>query len=236
METVCILLCFMAMVQFALQLSLFRSQTAYWISLAVGAAFCLACYPYAIEESYKQFSNYLRNQVLMQNLTVLIYAEAFIGILLTRWHADAGLSKAKSRRYWTWVQYLPGLLFFPALYFLNSMMYLLGAGISLPWICTWLCLAFLGIGWGVSRFFSWNFPKAHTRQLLKYGLHALQLLVALGIGISFTQAPLEPAQEHISLDWVSYGLVLMGVGLLLASGYLLQGYKIRKTKRILKTN
>lgn len=182
-----------------------------WQTLLFGAvcgAFVAATYPYAILQSKTQLADYLQNTAALKNMAVIITLESCVCFA----YCIAVLQGAERQRWWMkLLKWYPGLLVFPALFYLQTELVFSFPGVGFTTI-SYAFAGFVVLMFPLlSRFFRCLLPQGEMR----LEIHFLVSLFVCIIGLLTTvngnvtyQAVREP------LNWTAMGFAF-GLFLLL---------------------
>lgn len=199
-------------------------------SAAVCALFVGLMWPYAIEQSKSQISDWLENASLMLDIAVILTLEVLLQMAFCILAANIQTSgKVKPRTLWIYrfLRWFPGVLIFPVLFsVLVAIIFALpGVSFSLvAWSLAGVILFMIPVG---SWFLRWILPEKEIRLEILFLSNALIALLGIIATVNGQTAVAGISQ----VDWMA----LMGVGLLLIVGFLggIVLYRI-KFKRIIK--
>lgn len=199
-------------------------------SAAVCALFVGLMWPYAIEQSKSQISDWLENASLMLDIAVILTLEVLLQMAFCILAANIQTSgKVKPRTLWIYrfLRWFPGVLIFPVLFsVLVAIIFALpGVSFSLvAWSLAGVILFMIPVG---SWFLRWLLPEKEIRLEILFLSNALIALLGIIATVNGQTAVAGISQ----VDWMA----LMGVGLLLIVGFLggIVLYRI-KFKRIIK--
>lgn len=199
-------------------------------SAAVCALFVGLMWPYAIEQSKSQISDWLENASLMLDIAVILTLEVVLQMAFCILAANIQTSgKVKPRTLWIYrfLRWFPGVLIFPVLFsVLVAIIFALpGVSFSLvAWSLAGVILFMIPVG---SWFLRWLLPEKEIRLEILFLSNALIALLGIIATVNGQTAVAGISQ----VDWMA----LMGVGLLLIVGFLggIVLYRI-KFKRIIK--
>lgn len=199
-------------------------------SAAVCALFVGLMWPYAIEQSKSQISDWLENASLMLDIAVILTLEVVLQMAFCILAANIQTSgKVKPRTLWIYrfLRWFPGVLIFPVLFsVLVAIIFALpGVSFSLvAWSLAGVILFMIPVG---SWFLRWILPEKEIRLEILFLSNALIALLGIIATVNGQTAVAGISQ----VDWMA----LMGVGLLLIVGFLggIVLYRI-KFKRIIK--
>lgn len=200
----------------------FLLKQTFWKMIAVGviAAICATfagwMWPYAIEQSKSQIANWLANQPLMLDTSVILSIEVCIQMayaMLAVHVANDYPVKPRTMRAYRFLRWFPGLLIFPVLF--SGLVYLIFAfpGISFQTIA-WSYAAFILIAIPCARYLIiYLLPEKELRLELFFLTNAL---VAI-LGIVATVNGKTSAAGVSEIDWKA----LIGVTAITLTGGIL---------------
>lgn len=224
MQTLILLIFVLSILSFALQLALFRRRLFVALWLVILGAFVYFAHAWAIELSYKAFEQTMADVRLMGNFTVALVAEAIGGILFSIFLIRYAYGEPV-RKYFRNLIYLPGLVIFPALFYLEAYAFLQQAGADFTGLAILMSIGFPLAILGLWFMFYLLVPEYDLRLELKFILHVLQLAMAiilaemlLGLPVAYSGAP---------VDFSQLATVLLGALALISAGYLWHRYRLR---------
>ncbi|TRX70933.1 hypothetical protein [Carboxylicivirga sp. M1479] len=231
MQTLVIILFVLAILSFSIQLQLFEKPWIMFACLAFVAVFIYGMHHLAIEQSYKTFRAALNNSSLMMDFVVLQVVEALAGLLLSifliRDHYNEPV-----KPFFKNALFLPGIIIFPALFYLESLVFLQVHGMSFPVLAVGIAvLAILGIyliGWCFKKLI----PEFDLQLEMKFVVHLLQLSGGVILSVVMLRLPVQQAEHSaISLMPTLVMITCLLGGSLLGSFW----YQI-KIKRFIKSS
>lgn len=229
METVVLVMMILVCFNYALKQTN-RKIYSVLFSAAVCALFVVLMWPYAIEQSKSQISDWLADSSLMLDVAVILSLEVVIQMAFCILAAHIQTSgKVKPITIWIYrvLRWFPGVLIFPVLFsiLVSAIFALPGVSFSLvAWVLAAIVFISIPLGSWILR---WLLPEKEIRLELLFLANAL--IAILGV-ISTVNG--QTAVAGISeVDWSALGgiVVLLIVGLV--AGII--AYKI-KLKRITK--
>ncbi len=172
-------------------------------------------YQQAIEQSYSVFREMLSNSTLMTDFTVLQVIEAIGGILLSiyliRFHF-----KERVKSIYQYFVYLPGIILFPAIFYIESYLFLQITGMNFQGLAICLSIAIpaliLLMKWGITSLI----PEFDLRLELKFALHIIQLVNAVILSVFLLRLPVKtvnidsPINQILTLLFVLFVFVAVG--------------------------
>ncbi|MCU4155534.1 hypothetical protein J1N10_06070 [Carboxylicivirga sp. A043] len=216
MQTIVITLFILAIVSFAIQLQLFRNRWLLWGWLFVVALFVYFMHHLAIDQSYKTFRATLTNSSVMMDFTVLQVIEAVGGLLVSIFLIRAHYNEPV-KKFFRYSIYLPGIIIFPALFYLESIFFLQVHGIdfkSVALIVAIIAMVVLYIlGWG----FKALIPEFDLQLEMKFIVHLLQLIGGIILSVVMLRLPIHSAGQELSalpmlvLLFVALGGIISGL-------------------------
>ena len=199
-------------------------------SAAVCALFVGLMWPYAIEQSKSQISDWLADSTLMLDIAVILTLEVAIQMSFCILSAHIQTSgKVKQITIWVYriLRWFPGVLIFPVLFSLlvSAIFALPGVSFSLvAWVLAAIVFFVIPLGSWIIR---WLLPEKEIRLELFFLANAL--IAILGV---ITTVNGQTAVAGISeVDWSALGGIVVLLILGLAAGAIV--YRI-KLKRIIK--
>lgn len=229
MQTLVVILFVLAIASFAIQLQLFRKPWLLWSWLVAVTLFIYLMHHWAIEQSYKSFRATLSNAGLMTDFTVLQIIEALSGLLISifmiRWHYNEPVKK-----FLRYAIYLPGIIIFPALFYLESLVFLQLHSIDFQLLAGIIAFAAVVLiyllGWG----FRMLIPEFDLQLEMKFILHLLQLIGGIILSVIMLRLPVNQAPDSsLAYDGLLIIVVTVVTGIIAGTFW----YRIR-LKRIQK--
>jgi len=218
METLVLILFILSFLLTGLQLSFMQKKRMVGIWLLVSGLFTFAMHNSAIEQSYDTFMRQLENTALVTDFVVVLVIEAILGVLLAilmiRKHYGEPV-----RKFFRNAAYFPGVIVFPALFYLMSIVYLNTPGFSFTGIAIVLALAFPLVLLGIRFLVKKLIPEFELRAELKFILHILQLLGGIILSIQYLKLPVSqqhkisalPASNLIVMILITLGVIGLGI-------------------------
>ncbi len=214
-QALVIILFVLAIVSCSIQFSLFPIKKVIWGWLAGISVYVYLMYQQAIEQSYSVFREMLSNSTLMTDFTVLQVIEAIGGILLSiyliRFHF-----KERVKSIYQYFVYLPGIILFPAIFYIESYLFLQITGMNFQGLAICLAIAIpaliLLMKWGITSLI----PEFDLRLELKFALHIIQLVNAVILSVFLLRLPVKtvnidsPINQILTLLFVLFVFVAVG--------------------------
>lgn len=229
METVVLVMMILVCFNYVLKQT-YRKIYSVVFSAAVCALFVGLMWPYAIEQSKSQISDWLADSTLMLDIAVILTLEVAIQMAFCILSAHIQTSgKVKPITIWAYriLRWFPGVLVFPVLFSLLVSAIFAFPGISfslVAWVLAAIVFVVIPLGcWGIK----WLLPEKEIRLELLFLANAL--IAILGVIATVNG---QTAVAGISeVDWSALGgiVVLLIIGLM--GGVI--AYRI-KLKRIIK--
>ena len=229
METVVLVMMILVCFNYVLKQT-YRKIYLVILSAAACALFAGLMWPYAIEQSKLQISDWLSDAALMLDLSVVLTLEVAIQMAFCILSASIQTSgKVKPISIWTYriLRWFPGILIFPVLFSLlvSAIFALPGVTFSLvSWVLAAIIFVVIPIG---TRILKWLLPEKEIRlELLFLG----NALIAI-LGVIATVNGQTAVTGVSEVDWSA----LVGIVVLLIFGLVagVIAYRI-KMKRIIK--
>lgn len=184
------------------------------LSAVVCALFVGMMWPYAIEQSKTQMTDWLADSVLMLDVAVVLSLEVGFQMAFCILAAHIRTSgKVRRRTLWTYrfLRWFPGILVFPVLFYMLVVTIFALPGVSFPtaaWSLAGAVLVAVPLGtWALKRFL----PEKEIRLELMFLSNAL---IAV-LGIIATVNGRTAVAGNNEIDWLAAG----GVMLLVAAGF-----------------
>ena len=233
METLILILIILAVLSLPVQLGFMEKRWSMALWLLAVAVFIYFSHSLAIEQSYGKFSQQLANNALMTDLIVVQVIEALAGLLLAIFIIRKHFGEPV-KRFFSFAIYLPGILVFPALFFLSSFAYFNFTGVDFQLMAVILAILFPLTLFGMYLFFKWLIPEFDIRAEVKFALHIFQLLGGIVLSVQYLKLPVNTAGYDYALHIKE--LTIMGVIALLIIGGGVVYHRIKMTlkMRILK--
>ena len=229
METVVLVMMILVCFNYMLKQT-YRKIYSVLLSAAVCALFVGLMWPYAIEQSKSQISDWLADSSLMLDIAVILTLEVAIQMSFCILSAHIQTSgKVKPITIWVYriLRWFPGVLIFPVLFSLlvSAIFALPGMSFSLvAWILATIVFVVIPLGCWVIK---WLLPEKEIRLELLFLANAL--IAILGVIATVNG---QTAVAGISeVDWSALGGIVVLLIFGLAAGII--AYRI-KLKRIIK--
>ncbi len=229
METVVLVMMILVCFNYMLKQT-YRKIYSVLLSAAVCALFVGLMWPYAIEQSKSQISDWLADSSLMLDIAVILTLEVAIQMSFCILSAHIQTSgKVKPITIWVYriLRWFPGVLIFPVLFSLlvSAIFALPGMSFSLvAWILAAIVFVVIPLGCWVIK---WLLPEKEIRLELLFLANAL--IAILGVIATVNG---QTAVAGISeVDWSALGGIVVLLIFGLAAGII--AYRI-KLKRIIK--
>ncbi|MCG8579304.1 MAG: hypothetical protein MI866_05280 [Bacteroidales bacterium] len=198
MQTLVIILFILAIVSFAIQLQLFRNSRLHWSWLVIVALFVYFMHHLAIEQSYKAFRATLTDTGVMMDFTVLQVIEA-IGGLLVSIYMIRDHYREPVKKFFRYTVYLPGLIIFPALFYLESILFLQVHGVDFRLIAFSVAIFAMILIWLIGLGFKTLIPEFDLRLEMKFIVHLIQLTGGIILSVLMLRLPVNTAVQELSL-------------------------------------
>lgn len=207
MQTLVIILFVLAIASFAMHLQLFRNRWLLWGWLLAVSLFVYFMHHQAIDMSYKAFRATLTNSSVMMDFTVLQVIEALGGLLISTFLIRDHY-KEPVKKFFRYAVYLPGIIVFPALFYIESFLFLQVHGLDFRLIAFAIAiisvLVIYLLGWG----FKALIPEFDLQLEMKFIVHLLQLIGGITLSVVMLRLPVHSAAQELSIMPM---LVLMAV-------------------------
>lgn len=226
METVVFILMILVCFNFILKQTYRKVYSVAGISL-ICALFVGFAYPYAIEQSKSQISDWLANTQLMLDTSVVLTVEVVIQMsfcMLAAYMQTAG--EVKKRTLWAYcaLRWFPGILIFPVLFSCLVAVIFLFPGVSfslISWSLAAVVVLVIPLG---SLFMKWLIPEKELRLELLFLCNALIGILGVIATVNGTTA----VKGISGVDWAALAgliaLVIAGA----AAGLVFRYVKIKK--------
>ncbi len=219
-----ILFC-LAVFSLIMQMSFLKEKSVVGLLLmAIGIGIFMA-YPYAIEQSYSKFKMLLGNQNLMGDFLVLQVIESTLGLLFSIVLIRI-FYKERVRRWFRYFKFFPGIIFIPALFYIESYLFLNITGFDFKVFASVLAVAIPLVLFALLKLILYLIPEYDLRLELKFILHILQLITAIVISIKIYRLPANTAINEVPYLQM---LVLLAMTVLLGVlGVAMYNYRMKK--------
>ncbi|MBQ7941709.1 MAG: hypothetical protein IJ328_04800 [Muribaculaceae bacterium] len=226
METVVFILMILVCFNFILKQTYRKVYSVAGISL-ICALFVGFAYPYAIEQSKSQISDWLANTQLMLDISVVLTVEVVIQMsfcMLAAYMQTAG--EVKKRTLWAYraLRWFPGILIFPVLFSCLVAVIFSFPGVSfslISWSLAAVVVLVIPLG---SLFMKWLIPEKELRLELLFLCNALIGILGVIATVNGTTA----VKGISEVDWAALAgliaLVIAGA----AAGLVFRYVKIKK--------
>ncbi len=212
MQTLVITLFILAIVSFSIQLQVMRNR--WWMGgwLLAIAVFVYLMHHFAIEQSYKAFREALTNSSLMMDFTVLQVIEALAGLLLSIFLIRSNYNEPV-KKFFKYAVYLPGIIIFPALFYLESMLFLQMHGVDFKVLALSIAIASVIIIYLIGYGFKVLIPEFDLQLEMKFIVHLLQLAGGIILSVVMLRLPVHSANQEVTLlpSVVLLAIVVAGV-------------------------
>lgn len=210
MDSVLLLLTLLAVVKTVLTDSLLPRR---WQGVVFGllcAGFVWFCHPYALELNKLQVEQALYTKDALMNISLIV----MLDLLLTFGNCRAWIVPRRKTR---WMRYIPTLLIFPAIFYLQINLFFTFAGSSFAAVSTGLAIGIFvilaGGDWAVRTLIP--FQEGRIELTLLTGM----LIFALTICCTVFHPSATVVSHSAPIDWRGMGLALSVTGVLFAAGY-----------------
>lgn len=226
METVVFVLMILVCFNFMLKQTYRKPYSVAAISV-VCALFVGLMYPYAIEQSKSQISEWLANQSLMLDTSVVLTVEVVLQMSFCVLSAHIHTSGViKKRTLWTYrlLRWFPGILIFPVLF--SALVAVIFAFPGVPfarvsWCMAAVVLVFIPLGTWLLR---WLLPEKEVRLELLFMCNAL---VAI-LGVIATVNGRTAVKGVGDVDWFAFAGLILLVAAGSVAGILIRKIKMKK--------
>ena len=181
MDTIVLILILLTAFNFLLKQT-FWKPIAVGVTAAIAAVFVILVWPYAIEQSKKQIADWLSDNQLMLDTSVVLTLEIVLqmAFCLLAVHV-ANFSPVKRRMMWAYcvLYWFPGVLIFPVLFFGLTQAIFSFPGVSFKLIA-WLFGLFIFVVIPVGRWLvRWLLPEEELRLELFFLTNALVAILGI---------------------------------------------------------
>lgn len=211
MDSVLILLTLLVVVKTTLTDSLLPR---WWQGLLLGtvcAGFVWFCHPYALEINKLQVESALSEQKALMNISLAV----MVDLLLTFGFCWARIVPIRKTR---WLKYVPSLLIFPALFYLQVNLFFSAAGTSFDTVSILLAVGAFVVLTGGGMVLRRLVPSEEGR--IELTLLGSMLIFALTVCCTVFHPSATVVSHSAPIDWRSTGLALSVVAALFTTGYL----------------
>ena len=228
MQSLITFLFVVSIVAFPLQLTIINRWfvVAAWFTLL--SAFIFGMHGFAIEQSYAKFNEQAANGPLIGNLVVVQTIEAIGGLLLSifliRLHYNEPVKKI-----FRYFKYLPGIVIFPALFYLESYLYLNITGIGFKTLAIVMALIIPLVLYVLMLVYKKLISELDLRLELKFLLHIVQLLLAVIISINLFRLPVN--QSPMEFPIIQLGIIVGIAVVLIITGIIVYNFKINRQNK-----
>lgn len=229
METIIIILLLLSAISFSLQLQFFKVRWITALYLAVISVFIYNIYPLAIEQSYTSLREMFSDVEMMNNFVVLLVIESTLGVVLSMLMIKDHFNEPINR-FFRWFVYFPGITIFPAIFYLESLIFLQGFDIEFSSLAIVLCISIPTVIWLLGRAVKSIIPEVDLKLELKFVLHILQLIGGVVISIVVLKLPVNRVEgEYLTIDQI-IPIVLFSIFFILV-GMVVRGLKIKRLSK-----
>lgn len=221
MESVLLLLTLLALVKATLSGSLLPRR---WQRLTFGALYAASLWvfrPYALEFNKLQVESALSEPQALTNLSLVV----MLDLLVTCAACRACLAPQRALRR---LRYLPSLLLFPALFYVQVDLFFTFAGQAFTTLTLWLSIGIFVLLSGGGYLWRRWFPSDESR--IELTLLCGVLIFALTVCCTVFHPSATVVSHSTPIDWRGTGLALSVTTLLLAAGYLAPRF-LKKLKK-----
>ena len=228
METVVLVMMFLVCFNYILKQT-YRKIYSVVFSAAVCALFVGFAWPYAIEQSKSQISDWLSNSALMLDIALILTLEVAVQMAFCVLSAHIQTTgKVKPLMIWTYrvLRWFPGVLIFPVLFSLLVSVIFIMPGISfslLAWSLAVMVFVMVSIGtYGIKMLL----PEKDIRLELLFLSNALISI----LGVIATVNGHTSVSGNDNIDWIAaagvFSLVLLG----LIGGIMIYRIKLKRVE------
>ena len=210
MDSILLLLTLLVVVKTVLSDSLLPRR---WQRLSFNllcAAFVWVCHPWALEINKLQVENALSEQKALMNISLAVMLDLLL-TFGTNWARIVSLRKTR------WLRYVPSLLIFPALFYLQINLFFTFAGSSFTTVSLTLATATFVILTCGDFAVRALLPSSENR--IELTLLGGMLIFALTICCTVFHPSAAVTNHSTPVDWRSMGLALSVTAVLFSAGY-----------------
>ena len=215
----------LSLVAIPLQLALIRRRYVIITSVLVVGLFIYAMYKKAIEQSYSLWEQQLANPELTGKMLIIQFIESIGGILLSIYLLSL-LHGEWLKKGFRFFKYVPGIMPFIALFYLESYMFLNIPGVNFHSLALTLAIGFMIAVWGCMIFFRWLLKDYDIMLEMKFFLHIIQIIVALVLSIQLFG--LQVPEQTGYLNFLQTGIILGAILIVITIGLIFYNLKIKK--------
>lgn len=228
MQTLITVLFILAIIAFPLQLSLLKRKYIIYGWLILTGCFIWFMHTRAIEQSYSRFQEQLSDTDLVGNLLVLQIIESIGGMLLSIFLIRLHYNERVKKNFHLLV-YFPGIIVLPALFYLESYMFLNIPGIPFKVLAAILAISIPLLLLLVLYFLKQMVEEFDLRLEIKFMVHLFQLLLAVIISITLFRLPTSATKTAFPAGPVAVFLGCVIAGLFI--GRIIYHYRFNKIKK-----
>lgn len=228
MQSLITIIFILSVIAFSLQLTLINRNYVVYIWLFIIGIFVWFMHSLAIEQSYSRFREQAFDSTLVGNFMVLQIIEAIGGLLLSiyliRLHYNEPVKKT-----FRYFKYLPGIILFPALFYIESYLFLKIPGIPFRVLATILAVLFPAALFTLKYIFKKLVSEFDLRLEIKFLVHLFQLIMAVIISIRLFRLPVQGKTADFPVAQLSIMPVFVIISILI--GRIIYYYKFKKLKK-----
>lgn len=230
MQSFITILFILAIIAIPLQMTLINKQYMVYTWLFIVGIFIYMMHFRAIEQSYAQFREQVADSSIIGNFMVLQIIEATGGILLSifliRLHYNGPVKKI-----FRYFKYIPGIVVFPALFYLESYLFLKVPGIDFQRLAILMAVIVPSFLFIIKYLFKHLISEFDLRVEIKFLLHIFQLLIAIIISIGLFRLPVHTKNKEFPLNQLI--IMLAFTILIVLVGIFIYSIKFKKIKKVL---
>ncbi|MFW5759424.1 MAG: hypothetical protein ACOCXH_00420 [Cyclobacteriaceae bacterium] len=219
-----IILFMLSLIALPLQFAIIRRRYVVYVGILLIGIFTFLMHTRAIEQSYTKFNQQLADTGLTGNLLVLQIIESIGGILLSTYLLSLYHGEWIKRGY-RFFKYIPGIIPFVALFYLESYLFLNFHGIEFHYLALIIAIGFMLIIMAGMHLFKWLLGDYDIMLEIKFFLHIIQVIVALIISVDLFGLRVPRQTGYLSLKQTLITLVAIIMVILL--GFLFYQLKIK---------
>ncbi len=232
METLVLIVFFLASAAYLVQLS-FMNKIFPWVWTLMQMIFIYLMHSKAIEQSFSLFEQYLADINLINDFMVIQIVEALLGLLLAIYMISSYHGE-KRPNYLKLAQYIPGVLIFPVLFFISSILYIKFPVFEFTTMAVIQAVVIPLLFFGICKMIQSLIPELDFRLELKFFIHIMQLLAAIIISIQYLNTPVSLMAHFNGVGYVTLALVFIVAVGVIALGILF--YQFKMVRLIKKQN
>ncbi len=216
MEILLVIILILSLFAFAVRMTFFPKSAVQWLYVLGIAGGLYWAYPMAIEESYSGIQKTMTDLSVMTNFSTLVIAEGLLGCLLSIFYTKLMFGH-RIKKYWNYVLYFSGFVFFVALYYLESLLFINVRDMEFDTLAMILAVVIPLALLGLKIFVKWLVPQTDLRTEMSFFLHLAQILLAIALSVIVLKLPVKTPENDTHL--IEFIIILGGASLMALSGY-----------------